>query len=251
MVNDASAAEGDGVKVDAGSPLVVFEAVDLGYGGRAVLHGVNLEIRRGDFMGLVGPNGAGKTTLLRGVIGLLEPLRGTIRLAPGPRAGRITLGYVPQVQYLDPIYPLSAADVVAMGGYHRYGLLGRPGRKERAFLAQCLEEVDMAEHARRSFGDLSAGQKQRVLIARALYTRPDLLLLDEPTSGADYGVEQRIMELLGRLNEEGYTILLVCHELDMVQAAVKEILWISHGVVRRDASSRSLTDRIIREVYRK
>jgi len=230
--------------------LLRFEKAVLGYGGTAVLSGVDLIVRRGDFLGLVGPNGAGKTTLLRGAIGVLKPDSGRIRVGPGEEHEKsIVIGYVPQVQSLDPIYPLTVGEVVLMGGYKRFGLLGRPGRKELSFLQQCLADVGMSEQARRLFSSLSAGQKQRVLIARALFTSPDLLLLDEPTSGADHNAEKSLMDLLNRLNTEGHTIVLVCHELDVVRKAVKEILWVSRGCVLRDSPSALLSEGLINEMY--
>jgi ABC-type Mn2+/Zn2+ transport system ATPase subunit len=233
----------------AGAILISMEGVDLGYEGAPVLKQADLEIRRGDFLGLVGPNGAGKTTLLRGIIGLLQPSRGRIRLGTAGDGMPITLGYVPQVQNLDPIYPVTVREAVSMGGFRRFGLLRRPAREEKQFLKTCLAEVGMEDHGGRLFSRLSAGQKQRVLIARALFTRPDVLLLDEPTSGADHAAERRIMDLLKRLHGEGHTLLLICHELDLVQASVKEILWIHHGRIRRESPGRLLSEKQIDEMY--
>jgi ABC-type Mn2+/Zn2+ transport system ATPase subunit len=230
--------------------LITLEDVHLGYDREAVLHGVDLVIRRGDFLGLIGPNGAGKTTLLRGILGSIPLLKGRMRIESGQGSGKVILGYVPQVQNLDPIYPLTVKEVVYMGAYKRLGLFRFFGREERAFMERCLEEVDMVKRMNHLFSRLSAGQKQRVLIARALFTRPDVLLLDEPTSGADTMAEQKVMALLERLNQEGHTLLLVCHELDAVQQAVREILWVSRGRVHRDAPARLLSSKAIEEMYR-
>jgi len=229
--------------------LITLEGASLGYGGSPILRGVDLIVRRGDFLGLVGPNGAGKTTLLRGIIGLLKPSKG--RFFVGSSSGRldVVLGYVPQIQNLDAIYPLTVREVVRMGGYNRTPLLRSMGKEESRFLEQCLDEVGMKKAAGQLFNKLSSGQKQRVLIARALLTRSDVLLLDEPTSGADHEAEKKIMTLLTRLNNEGHTILLICHELDAVQRVVKEILWVSRGSVYRDSPAQLLSESVVREMY--
>ena len=218
--------------------MIRCEKAALGYGGVPVLSNVDLDVSRGDFLGLVGPNGAGKTTLLRGFIGALRPLAGRILIGAEVRRGALRIGYVPQVQHLDPLYPFTVREVVAMGGFRRLGPLGRMKRDERDLLDACLGEVDMAGHGAHPFNRLSAGQKQRVLVARALFTRPDLLLLDEPTSGADASSERRFMKLLARLHGEGHTILLVCHELDTIRRTVKEVLWVHRGRVRRMEANR-------------
>lgn len=221
--------------------LITLINVTLGYGGTPVLRGIELAVGSGDFLGLVGPNGAGKTTLLRAIIGLIKPMEGRLQVADGVR-----LGYVPQVQNLDPIYPLTVREVVRMGGFHRFR---RMPVKERIFLEQCLDEVGMKRQAGLLFSLLSSGQRQRVLVARALYTRPDVLLLDEPTSGADPMAEQRTMDLLVRLNEGGHTILLICHELDAVQRVVRDVLWVSRGKVERHTQAARLSESMIKEIY--
>ncbi|MBU0755192.1 MAG: ABC transporter ATP-binding protein [Planctomycetes bacterium] len=237
-------------KDEAREALISLDRVALGYNGSKVLDEVDLVVREGDFLGLVGPNGAGKTTLLRGLIGLLKPMNGRIRIG-GPRQGKSgeVLGYVPQIQNLDPIYPLTVRETVRMGGYKRLSPIKPAGREENRFLEECLDEVGMQHTVGRLFSTLSSGQKQRVLIARALYSRSQVLLLDEPTSGADQAAEQKVMALLKRLNQEGQTILLVCHELDAVQKAVKEILWVSRGRVLRDSPARLLSQALLHEMY--
>jgi ABC-type Mn2+/Zn2+ transport system ATPase subunit len=229
--------------------LITLKEVSLGYGGAPVLQWVDLIVRRGDFLGLVGPNGAGKTTLLRGIIGLLKPSKGRILVGPPTGRPEVVLGYVPQVQNLDAIYPLTVKEVVCMGGYKRTPFFRPMGKREGSFLDQCLDEVGMIHGAARLFNRLSSGQKQRVLIARALFTRSHVLLLDEPTSGADHEAEKKVMALLKRLNGEGLTILLICHELDAVQRVVKEILWVSRGRVYRDSPAQLRSESLVRKMY--
>src|SRR6266478_4578465 len=147
------------------SPVICLRDVDLGYDRRPILQHVSFAVERGEFLALLGPNGAGKTTLLRGVLGLIPMLAGTIeygfdRLASPP-------GYVPQRETLDPIFPLTAFEVVLMGTYARLAPLRPVGRRQRVKATACLDEVGLLHVASQPFWALSGGQKQRVLIARA------------------------------------------------------------------------------------
>ena len=215
--------------------LIDLVNVSLGYGGAAVLTAVSFAIRLGEFVALVGPNGAGKTTLLRGILGLVPVLAGHIdygfdRAAHPP-------GYVPQRDTLDPIFPLSAFEVVLMGTYAKLPPLRFAGRRQRQLAARCLEEVGLAAFARRQFWELSGGQKQRVLIARALAAEPDVLFLDEPTAGVDHAAEAAIIALIGRLNREReLTAILVSHHLGHIESLVHSVVWVDDG----QASKRSI-----------
>lgn len=208
------------------SILLKLEGVSVGYGRHAVLSNLDLVLDRGAFTGLVGANGSGKSTLLRTILGVLPALSGRIEYVP--RDGRPpVLGFVPQRESLDPAFLVSCEEVVLMGACGRVG----PGRffprSEKDWAAQCLREVEAADLARRRFSELSGGQKQRVLIARALATKPDLLLLDEPTTGIDVATTHSILELLRRLHaEQGLSILMVNHDLPAMRRYVNDVIWI-------------------------
>ncbi|HUL97978.1 MAG TPA: ABC transporter ATP-binding protein [Mycobacterium sp.] len=208
--------------------LVELHDVSLGYDGSPVVEHVSLSIARGEFLALLGPNGAGKTTLLRGILGLIPLLAGRIeygfdRFARPP-------GYVPQRETLDPIFPLSALEVVLMGTYAKLRPLWPVGRRQRRLAAQCLDQVGLAENAARPFWALSGGQKQRVLMARALAVEPEVMLLDEPTAGVDHEAEAVITSLLARLNRErGLTIILVSHHLGQIESVVQSAVWVEDG----------------------
>lgn len=198
-------------------PLIAFDDVWLGYDGKPVLAGLSFAIGRGDFLGIVGPNGAGKTTILRAILGLLRPLKGTIRLDGGGRRDRFHFGYVPQRETVDERYPFALEDVVMMGRYRRLGLVRRPGRKDREEVRRALSTTGTGELVGTLFRDLSGGQRQRVLIARALAGEPDFLILDEPTSGLDLRGSAGIMDLIDRLHRErGLTTIMVSHQLNTV-----------------------------------
>jgi len=263
---------------DAHEELLQLQGAAFGYGKRPVISGVNLCVRRGDFLGIVGPNGAGKTTLLRGMIGQLKPLQGTVRLAasagrrptssgqrptssgqrptssgqrPTSSGQRPTLGYVPQIQVLDPIFPVTVSEVVAMGAYPRMARLRPMAPAEKAYLAECVDRVGMASAGKRLFADLSAGQKQRVLIARALMARPDLLLLDEPTSGVDQAAEAAVMQLLTDLNRKGLAIVLICHEMDTIRDNVRDVIWVNRGRIERGSVDEMLSPTQIDEQFQR
>ena len=155
-------------------------------------------------MCIVGPNGGGKTTLVKLILGLLTPQRGEVRVfGQPPHRSRLRVGYMPQHVQHDPQFPVTVMDIVLMGRLGQgglAGLLGWHGRADRRAALDALAEVGMEEFGRRPFAALSGGQRQRVLIARALCCKPDLLLLDEPTSNVDSLVEARLLDLLRKLN---------------------------------------------------
>jgi ABC-type Mn2+/Zn2+ transport system ATPase subunit len=189
---------------------VVAAATDacVHYGPVVALAPSSVTIRRGTSTSLVGPNGSGKSTLLNLLAGLLEPTSGTVE-----RAGDTRVAFVAQDQHQHRWMPLSVDDVLRMGRYGRRGLLGRIGSADRAVIADAAARLDVARLRRRPFGDLSGGQRQRVLIAQALATEPDLLLLDEPITGLDLPSQQRILELIGELTRGGTAVVLSTHHL--------------------------------------
>jgi ABC-type Mn2+/Zn2+ transport system ATPase subunit len=229
-------------------PVLALHDVSLGYGGRAVLRHVTFEVEEGEFLALLGPNGAGKSTLLRGILGLLPPLGGRIehgfdrRVAPP--------GYVPQRDSLDPIFPLTAAEVVLMGTYARLGPLHPVGRAQHRTAATALEQVGLEAIADAPFWTLSGGQKQRVLIARALAAEPRVLLLDEPTAGVDPGAAAAIMDVISRLNRErGLTVVLVTHQLRQARPLVRSVIWVEDGTATKGTTETMLSPERIAEVF--
>lgn len=209
-----------------GAALVELRGAAFGYDGTPVVADVDVVFERGDLVGILGPNGAGKTTLFRGVLGLLEPLRGVV-----VRHAR-RVGYVPQRETLDRVYPVTAEEVVQMGAYGRLTGWRRLSRADREQALEKLERVGLAEQRRKLFSELSGGQRQRVLLARALMVEPELLLLDEPTSGVDRAATEQILGLLEELHAEGLTVLLVSHELTLVRRCVRRVLWVANGRVQ-------------------
>lgn len=194
-----------------------------GYEHESVLEDINLTVYAGDFIGLIGPNGGGKTTLLKVLLGLLPPTQGTVRIMGQPVAkGRRYIGYVPQMVAFDRDFPVSVWDVALMGRLGKRRLLRRYTAEDHAQVAQALRQVGMLDLRERPIGELSGGQRQRVYIARALATKPDILLLDEPTTSVDPQVSTSIYELLKQLNEH-VTILMISHDMSAVSIYVKTV----------------------------
>jgi ABC-type Mn2+/Zn2+ transport system ATPase subunit len=203
-------------------PLLALEAATIGYRRRALLSGIELAVGPGDFLAVVGPNGGGKTTLVRTLLGALPLLAGR-RVRPRP----VRIAYVPQRDAIDPIWPFTAAEVVLQGRTPGLGPLRRPGAADRAKATRALERVGLAAVAQASYRDLSGGQRQRTLIARALAADPELLALDEPTSGMDPAAELATMDLLRRLHAAGpLAIVMVSHRLDAVASAARTLAFV-------------------------
>ncbi|HET6617468.1 MAG TPA: ABC transporter ATP-binding protein [Gemmatimonadota bacterium] len=231
------------------APLVRFEEVALGYGGVRFLENLSFAVGDGDFLGIVGPNGAGKSTILKAMLGILRPAGGAV--VYGAEVHRdLRFGYVPQRHTLDDIYPLSVRAIVRMARYARASLLRRPGTDDERAVTHALEAIDMADLAERRFGELSGGQRQRALIARALATGANFLVLDEPTDGMDLKSTHGILGLMRRLNrEEGLTVVFVSHQLNEVANHVDRLLVIDEGRYDFGPVEEVLTADHLRRIY--
>jgi zinc/manganese transport system ATP-binding protein len=224
-------------------PVLEVDKVSVSFSGRRILDNVSFEIRRGEFTGLIGSNGVGKTTLLRAILGLQRLDAGGIRVTGAPlRRRERSLGYVPQKVILDPDVPIRARDFVALGlDADRYGF-SRRTKEQRALVEQMLTNVDALGFADRRVGTLSGGEQQRVLIAHALISRPELLLLDEPLANLDPASVQEIVALLHRVaHEYQVAVLLSAHEMNALLPVMDRIVYLTAG---RAASG--TTDEVIR-----
>lgn len=226
--------------------LVEFRRATLGYGRVRVLEEVDLDVKTGDFLGIVGPNGAGKTTLLKAILGLLRPMAGTVVR----ESTALRIGYVPQRDSVDTLFPLTVMDIVLMGRYARLGPVGRPRRQDIDLARSALDDVGILELQSRHYPSLSGGEKQRALIARALVGQPNLLILDEPTNGMDLPSEKAIMELVSHLHDQhGITVLMVSHLLNTVVNYAKRIAIVGDGSVREGEISELVTSEALSRLY--
>ncbi|MFO7598112.1 MAG: ABC transporter ATP-binding protein, partial [Desulfocurvibacter africanus] len=208
---------------DRGEIIAQLQGVDFSYGANKVLEGVDLTVRRGDYLAVLGPNGGGKTTLVKLILGLIRPDAGQVRVFNAPPAqARGSIGYVPQYTNIRPDFPVSTLDVVLMGlaTARSFGLRASSAERDKAM--QALALVDMTDCADRRIGTLSGGQRQRVFIARALASGPDLLLMDEPTASVDAHARFCFYELLAELSDK-VSVVVVSHDLSIVASRVTAI----------------------------
>ena len=225
---------------DPMTPVLDIRDVAVAYrrGGPAVLDGVTLQVPPGTTLGVIGPNGAGKTTLLKVILGLVAPTRGTVAIAgQSPRAATRAglVGYLPQSPRLAAHLPIDVRQLVTLGLAGRVGLLNAPSRGDLKFVDELLDRVGLAERRRTPIADLSGGTLQRALIARALASRPTLLLLDEPTVGVDARGQKAFVALLDELKRAlNLTMLLVSHDLRAVTSISDRIACVSTRVHYHD-----------------
>lgn len=232
-------------------PVVSIENVTFGYPpdpmADPVLLDVRLTIEPRDFLGIIGPNGGGKTTLLKLILGLLQPQSGRVRVFGQPPAEvRTRIGYVPQHAQIDPTVPASVLDVVMMGRLHRSSWGAVFGRSHRDAARQALRQTGTEDLAHRPIGTLSGGQRQRILIARALASDAQLLLLDEPTAGVDLHMERSLIDLLHRLNET-LPIVMISHDVAFVSAHLKRVVCLNRRLTCHAAHE--ITQDVIAQMY--
>ncbi|MFT4231413.1 MAG: ABC transporter ATP-binding protein [Leucobacter sp.] len=202
----------------------------FGYDGTTRVRSLDLEVPEGAAVALIGPNGSGKSTLLRGILGLAELTAGELRvLDTSPERARRAIGALPQSDTRDASLPVSLRQVVTMGLYRSRGALRPIGREGRAAVASALERVGLAAFAGRRFGELSGGQQQRGVLARALVSDPRMLLLDEPFNGLDRENRDALLRLVRELGEEGRTVIVSTHDLEIAQRACTHVLLLSSG----------------------
>lgn len=235
------------------SPIVELRRLTCGYDGQPVLWDIDLVLREGQFACVVGPSGSGKTTLIKAILGAVDRYGGEVRVAGRP-VGRgvaswASIGYVPQLETIDWNFPVTVEQVVMMGLAAESGLSPWVGRQHRRRMMELLERLGIAQCAGRHIRDLSGGQQQRVFLARALIRRPRLLLLDEPTAGADIKTRHDVLHLLSDLNREGMTIFLSTHDLNSVAAHLPWVVCLNGRIVAEGHPDEVFTPQILGRTY--
>ena len=206
-------------------PLIQIRDMDAAYQHSLVLSGVCLSVFDRDFIGIIGPNGGGKTTLLKVILGLLKPLKGTIEYS----LDRSEIGYLPQGNQVDESFPITVREVVASGLEHGLKVSLRTNPSENHKVGSILEKVGLESLQYRSIGELSGGELQRTMLARAIVSSPRLLVLDEPDTHVDNRFEMELYGLLKELNET-MTILLVSHDIGTISAYIKTIACVNRDL---------------------
>ncbi|MFC1851692.1 metal ABC transporter ATP-binding protein [candidate division CSSED10-310 bacterium] len=226
--------------------VISMKDVSFSYNAVPTLENVSLLVKDREFVSVVGPNGGGKTTLLKLLLGLLKPDKGDIRIfGKTPFQVRHQVGYMPQYIQFDPKFPMTVMDVVLMGRLGtRWG--GPYSREDKKAALDAIELVGLADLTRQLLSSLSGGQRQRILLARALASNPELLLLDEPTANVDIIIGGKLFEILRQLNKR-MAILIVSHDLGFVSQVVQKVMCVNKRVVIHPTST--ISGEIIQEIY--
>lgn len=229
----------------AATPAIALRAATIGYDGHPVIEAMDLHVDEGEVIGLLGPNAAGKSTLIRGLLGLTPVQRGSIELFGVDRhrfKAWDRVGYVPQRQSVMGAIPSTVQEVVSSGRLGRVRPFRRLGAQDREAVTRAIETVDLLHSRKTSMTRLSGGQQRRVLIARALASDPDLLVLDEPTAGVDAANQLVLADTLATLAGRGKTILLITHELGPAAPVVTRTLVLRAGRIVHDGPADEAPD---------
>ena len=207
------------------TPLVSIKDMDVAYQKNLVLSKVSFNVFERDFIGIIGPNGGGKTTLIKAILGLLKPQKGSVEHT----LDKHEIGYLPQGKQVDENFPITVREVIASGLEHGLKIEFRKAKERRSKVDEILERVGMEALRSRPVGELSGGEFQRTLLARAIISSPKLLVLDEPDTHVDNQFETELYSLLKELNEQ-MTILLVSHDIGIISPYIKTIACVNRDL---------------------
>jgi len=231
----------------ASEPVVRLQQVGFSYDGPAVLEGIDLEVRAGEFLGVVGPNAGGKSTLLKLILGLLRPRSGRIEvLGRSPVAARREIGYVAQYPSFRRDFPIDVEHTVLMGRLGNGHLFGGWRQRDREVARRTMAETEVASLATRQLATLSGGQLQRVMLARALACEPKILILDEPTANIDLRIETDIFDLLRQLNRR-MTIIVVSHDIGFISQYVSRVACVNQTLMCHHTAD--IDGQVIKDLY--
>lgn len=231
----------------ADNPVIEIDNVSFSFSGPPVLSDISLNIYKGEFLGIVGPNGGGKSTLLKLILGLLEPNEGRITvLGRQPKNSRLAIGYVPQYVEFERNFPITVEDVVLLGRIGVARSFLRYSSEDRSAVHDALNKTEIENLRHRRLSELSGGQFQRVLIARALVANPEILILDEATSNIDLMVEEDIFHLLKKLNRQS-TIIVVSHDIGFISEYVTRVACLNTTLVCHETSD--ISGKTIEDLY--
>jgi len=241
------------MSVDHTKNIIEVSGVSFAYNEDLVLENVDLNIHKGDYLGVIGPNGGGKTTLIKIMLGLLTPKVGVVKMF-GEDIQTFKdwwkVGYVPQkVINFDVNFPATVYEVVAMGRYGKRGLFKSLTKEDKKIINEALRQVEMEGFKDRIIGDLSGGQQQRVFIARALAGQPEVIFLDEPMAGVDSLAQDQFYQLLKKLNHElGLTLVFISHDIEAVVNEVTEIAFVNRKL-SYDDNPKSFVKEDMKKLY--
>jgi len=215
--------------------LIEIKDIEAGYSGEIVLSAVNLKIRKNDFIGIIGPNGGGKTTLVKVILGLIKPFKGEVINKLNGANENISIGYLPQINFIDKKFPISVKDVVLSGFMEKGKLTNKFTKKEKQTTLAVMENMGISHLKNKPIGELSGGQLQRVFLSRAVVSSPKLLILDEPNTFVDNRFESELYEKLKALNRS-MAILIISHDVGMISPYVKTIACVNKELHYHDSN---------------
>lgn len=203
--------------------LISCKDVSLGYEGKTVVENLNFEINDGDYLYILGENGSGKSTLMKTLLGLRNPMSGTIEYG----LNHNEIGYLPQQTIVQRDFPASVKEIVMSGFLNHCGLRPFYSKDEKRIARENMEKLGISDLKKRCYRELSGGQQQRVLLARALCATTKLIVLDEPVAGLDPKVTAEMYDLINNLNKEGITVVMVSHDIQAAMTYATKILYVS------------------------
>ncbi len=224
------------------SEMVTISDLSVGYNGALALEAISFHVHVGERVAIVGPNGAGKSTLFKAMVGLLPTRTGRIETG-----GEV--GYVTQRSVVDWGFPVTVHDVVMMGRVGKIGWLRWQRASDREIVQRCLDQVGMGPFAKRQISELSGGQQQRVFIARALAQEATILLMDEPFSGVDAPSQEAILEILDRLHDQGVTMLVSTHDLNLAVERFDRLALLNHRLIAYGEPRQVVTPEALAAAY--
>ena len=236
--------------VNGTAPALDIRGLWAGYNGTTALENITLRVQHGEILGVIGPNGSGKSTLFKTVLGLLRPWRGEALVFGQPgHTQRSLIGYMPQMELVDWDFPVTVGDVALMGRYARLGILRWPARADRRAAEEALERTGIAQLRKSLIGELSGGQRRRVLLARALVDDPRLLLLDEPLAGLDATAQHQLLDIIRELQAGGTTVVISTHDLSCVSSACHRAACLNRRLVAYGKPEEVLTEEVLSETF--
>lgn len=209
--------------------LVELKSVYAGYNDEVILKNVSLEIFDDDFIGIIGPNGGGKTTLLKVILGLIKPYKGSVSFYHQAKEKKNLIGYLPQLNKIDHKFPIKVIDIVLSGLIFGKNLAFKHSKTDYMKARDTLNRLGILNLQNDPVGELSGGQMQKVLLARAIVSSPGLLILDEPNTYVDNQFEGELYEILKELNKE-MAIIIVSHDLGTISTYIKTIACVNRGL---------------------
>ncbi|MFL2764144.1 MAG: metal ABC transporter ATP-binding protein [Dehalococcoidia bacterium] len=229
---------------------IVSDGCCVELGNEVILDDVSFSIKKGTLVGVVGPNGGGKTTLFNTILGLVSITHGSIKIKGlNPKQTSGMIGYVPQKEELNWNFPVTAKEVVQMGITNNNSLRPIPSKKDHQIIEESLSKVDLLDRINDRVENMSGGQRQRVFLARTLAQGAEILLLDEAFSGVDIGSQEKLLDVLKKLKNDGNTVLMATHDLNTIGERFDEVLCLNRHCCAFGDPKQVLTKDVLAELY--